>query len=192
MLFTFTLYAQNKTKMNLETATFAGGCFWCTEAVFQQVKGVKKVTSGYTGGQTKNPTYKQVSAGITGHAEGVQIVFNSKAITYKELLTIFFATHNPTTLNQQGYDVGSQYRSAIFYHNKQQKKEAEELIKELNVSKVFENPIVTKVEPITVFYKAEDYHQNYYNSNKYKGYCVAVINPKLEKLRSKFKTKLKK
>lgn len=188
----FTLYAQNKTKMNLETATFAGGCFWCTEAVFQQIKGVEKVTSGYTGGKTKNPNYKQVSSGITEHAEGVQIIFNSKQITYKELLSIFFATHNPTTPNQQGYDVGSQYRSAIFYHHKQQEKEAKAIIKELTNSGAFKKPIVTQIEPITVFYKAENYHQNYYNTNQNKGYCVAVINPKLEKLRSKFKSKLKK
>lgn len=192
MLFTFTLYAQNKTKMNLETATFAGGCFWCTEAVFQQIKGVEKVTSGYTGGKTKNPNYKQVSFGITEHAEGVQIIFNPKQITYKELLSIFFATHNPTTPNQQGYDVGSQYRSAIFYHHKQQEKEAKAIIKELTNLGAFKKPIVTQIEPITVFYKAEDYHQNYYNTNQNKGYCVAVINPKLEKLRSKFKSKLKK
>lgn len=179
-------------KSKLETATFANGCFWCTEAIFQRLEGVKKVTSGYTGGSLKNPTYKEITTGKTGHAEAIQIEFNPKVISYQELLDVFFSTHDPTTLNRQGYDVGSQYRSAIFYHSETQKSTAEKFIEELTNAKVFDKPIVTEVTSHTVFYKAEDYHQNYYNNNKFQGYCMAVINPKLEKFIKKYKDKLKK
>lgn len=192
LLFTSILCSQNKEKMNLETATLANGCFWCTEAIFQQLKGVKKVISGYTGGTVKNPTYKEVTTGTTGHAEAIQITFNTNKISYRELLEVFFSTHNPTTLNRQGYDVGSQYRSVIFYHSEEQKKIANTLINELTKALIFKKPIVTQIEKLTTFYKAENYHQNYYNNNKYQGYCQAVINPKLEKFRTKYKNKLKK
>lgn len=172
-------------------ATFGGGCFWCTESVFKQIKGVKKVESGYAGGTVDNPTYQDVCTGRTGHAEVIQVTFSSKIIDYKELLEIFFATHDPTTLNRQGNDVGTQYRSVIFYHSKDQKEIAEQLIQEFDRSGDFANRIVTTLEPYTRFYKAEEYHQNYFERNPYQAYCRAVIPPKLEKLRKHFREKLK-
>ena len=175
---------------NLEKATFAGGCFWCTEAVFSSLKGVKKVTSGYIGGNLKNPTYEDICTGLTQHAEAVEIIFNADEILYEDLLEIFFATHNPTTLNQQGADIGTQYRSEIFYHNLNQKEKAEQYIKWLASEKVFSDKIVTKVSNATTFYKAEDYHQDYYVNNQNKPYCLMVIAPKLEKLRKYYASKL--
>jgi len=177
---------------NLDTATFATGCFWCTEAVFQQLKGVKKVTSGYSGGHVENPTYKEVCTGLTGHAECIQLLYDPKEVSFDELLQVFWQTHDPTTLNRQGNDVGTQYRSAIFYQNEEQKKIAESYKKELNAKKVFDNPIVTEIEPLKNFYPAEDYHQNYYNNNGDQPYCYFVIKPKLEKFEKVFKDKLKK
>ena len=176
---------------NNEIATFAGGCFWCTEAVFLEVKGVKKVISGYIGGKTENPTYKDISTGTTGHAEAIQITFDPNEIAYEDLLEIFFGTHDPTTLNRQGADIGTQYRSEIFYHSKEQKDKAENYIRLLETEKLFNNPIVTKVSSATKFYEAEDYHQNYYNLNSSQGYCRMVIAPKLEKLRKYYASKLK-
>lgn len=183
-----------KSKMSdkLEIATLANGCFWCTEAIFQRLNGVEKVTSGYSGGKVKNPTYNEVTSGETGHAEVIQIQFNPSVITFQEILDVFFATHDPTTLNRQGYDIGTQYRSAIFYHSTAQKEVAEAFIKALTDAKVFDKKIVTEVTPFIGFYDAEEYHQNYYNNNKNQGYCVAVINPKLEKFIKKYKDKLKK
>ena len=175
----------------METATFANGCFWCTEAIFQLLNGVESVSSGYTGGTVINPTYKEICTGQTGHAEGIRIKYNSSIISFKELLEVFFSTHDPTTLNRQGYDTGTQYRSAIFYHDLNQKKQAEEFIKSLTKAQVFDKPIVTEVTKLDVFYKAEEYHQNYYNNNKSQGYCRAVINPKLEKFIKENKLKLK-
>lgn len=173
-----------------ETATLAGGCFWCTEAVFLELNGVKKVVSGYTGGTIKNPTYREVSAGTTGHAEAIEITFDPKVISYKEILEIFFETHDPTTLNRQGADVGTQYRSEIFYHSEQQREIAQAVITDLD-SQMFGKKIVTRLSPATVFYKAEDYHQDYYSLNSGQPYCQMVISPKLEKLRKKFASKLK-
>lgn len=184
----------NKKNMNtnLETATLANGCFWCTEAIFQRLNGVESVVSGYTGGQIKNPAYREVTTGRTGHAEAIQITFNPNIISFQEILDVFFSTHDPTTLNRQGYDVGTQYRSGIFYHSEKQKNTAIDFIKALTDAKVFDNKIVTEVTEFTVFYKAEDYHQNYFNNNKSQGYCIAVINPKLEKFLKKYKNKIKK
>ncbi len=183
-------------KMNIqdgmEVATFAGGCFWCTEAIFLELDGVQSVVSGYTGGARPNPTYEQVSSGATGHAEATQITFDPKKISFGELLEVFFATHDPTTLNRQGNDVGTQYRSEIFYHSAEQKQISEDYIAQLTAAKTFEDPIVTKVSPAVVFYAAENYHQNYYNQNKGQSYCHYVITPKVEKVRSYFKDKLKK
>ena len=185
---------RNKSKMSnkLEIATIANGCFWCTEAIFQRLNGVEKLTSGYSGGIVKNPTYKAISTGKTGHAEAIQIYFDSTIITYQEILDVFFSTHNPTTLNKQGYDRGTQYRSAIFYHSEEQKQISENFIIALTEAKVFEDSIVTEITKFDVFYDAEQYHQNYYNNNKTQGYCMAVINPKLEKFIKKYKGKLKK
>ncbi len=184
------------TKMELqkneEVATFAGGCFWCTEAVFLELKGVKSVVSGYIGGTNENPTYEEVSSGYSGHAEAIQIVFDKTQISYGELLEIFFATHDPTTLNRQGADKGTQYRSEVFYHNENQKKLTQDYIALMTAEKTFANPIVTKVSAATKFYNAENYHQNYYNQNKNQSYCTYVITPKIDKLRSKFQSKLKK
>ena len=179
--------------MNYENniAVFAGGCFWCTEAVFQRVKGVNEVISGYTGGNIKNPAYREITTGRTGHAEAIMVKYDADQITYRELLEIFFATHNPTTLNQQGADRGTQYRSAIFYINEQQKEDAVNYIKYLDKEGFFDNPIVTEVSKLDVFYNAEQYHQNYYNQNSDQGYCQFVINPKLSKLRANFAHKLK-
>jgi peptide-methionine (S)-S-oxide reductase len=176
---------------NIETATFAGGCFWCTEAVFLELKGVEAVVSGYIGGKTINPTYKEICQGDTGHAEAIQITFDSNVISFGELLELFFATHDPTTLNRQGNDVGTQYRSEIFYHNEEQRLIAEDFIQFLTQEAVFEKPIVTEVSAASTFFAAEDYHQNYYNQNKTQGYCAFVITPKIDKVRQYFKEKLK-
>jgi len=174
-----------------EVAVFAGGCFWCTEAVYLEIKGIQKVVSGYIGGKVENPTYEQICTGTTGHAEAVQITYNPKEVTYEELLEIFFATHDPTTLNRQGNDIGTQYRSEIFYYNEAQKIAAQSYIEQLNLANVFRQPIVTKVSPASIFYVAEDYHQNYYAYNKTQSYCHYVITPKVEKVRKKFTNKLK-
>lgn len=176
-----------------EIATLAGGCFWCTEALFLDLKGVLSVTSGYTGGSTLNPTYKEVCYGETGHAEATQIIFDPKIISFNELLEVFFATHDPTTLNRQGADVGTQYRSEVFYHSENQKTEAENYIALLSKENTFGAgaKIVTAVSPAVTFYTAEAYHQNYYNQNKQQGYCTYVITPKVEKLKKQFKSKLK-
>lgn len=172
-------------------ATFAGGCFWCTEAIFEQLKGVSSVVSGYSGGTVKNPAYREVVTGRTGHAEAIQITYNPSEISFIELLDIFFSTHNPTTLNRQGYDVGTQYRSAVFYHNKEQEDAANAMIDALTEAKVYDNKIVTEVVPFTNFYTAESYHQDYYNNNKSQPYCENVINPKLVKFLKKYTSKLK-
>jgi peptide-methionine (S)-S-oxide reductase len=175
----------------LDTATFGAGCFWCVEAVFQNLKGVHAVVSGYAGGTVKNPTYDDVCSGATGHAEVCQIAYDPKQVTYPELLEVFWKTHDPTTLNRQGNDGGTQYRSAIFYHNEEQKKLAEHYKKELDSSKAFDAPIVTEIAPFTNFYKAEDYHQNYFNEHGAQPYCLFVIQPKVDKLKKAFKEKLK-
>ena len=180
-----------KVKEGMEVATFAGGCFWCTEAVFLEIKGVEKVVSGYIGGKTVNPTYKDICTGETGHAEAIQITFNPNEVAYEDLLEIFFGTHDPTTLNRQGADVGTQYRSDIFYHSEAQKAKAENYIQLLEKEKLYDKKIVTKFSSATKFYLAEDYHQNYYNQNSSQGYCQMVIAPKLEKLRKYYKSKLK-
>ena len=180
-----------KVKEGMEVATFAGGCFWCTEAVFLEIKGVEKVVSGYIGGKTVNPTYKDICTGETGHAEAIQITFNPNEVAYEDLLEVFFGTHDPTTLNRQGADVGTQYRSEIFYHSEAQKTKAENYIQLLEKEKLYDKKIVTKVSSATVFYNAEEYHQNYYNQNSSQGYCQMVIAPKLEKLRKYYKSKLK-
>lgn len=187
-----TLKQDNMTDNNYEIATFGGGCYWCIEAVFQRLDGIVKVESGFSGGQVKNPTYKEVCTGTTGHAEVIQITFDTAKINFIEILKVFFTMHDPTTLNRQGNDVGTQYRSAIFYHNETQKNVSEELITELNNAHVYPNPIVTEVSKFDVFYKAEEYHQNYYNDNSNEGYCRFVIQPKIEKFEKIFKDKLKK
>lgn len=174
-----------------EVATLAGGCFWCTEAVFNIVKGVEKVEPGYTGGSVPNPTYEQVSTGTTGHAEAAQVTFNPRLISFREILEIFFATHDPTTLNRQGPDLGTQYRSAIFYHNEEQKATAEKLIAELEKERIWYAPIVTQVKPLKVFYKAETYHKDYYKNHPNQPYCQQIISPKLVKLQQRFLGKLK-
>ncbi len=178
-------------KDGLETATFGAGCFWCVEAVFQQLEGVKTVVSGYTGGKVENPTYQQVSAGTSGHAEVIQLTYDPKVVTFPELLEVFWQTHDPTTLNRQGADVGTQYRSAVFYHTPEQKTLAEKYKQELDAAGAFNSPIVTEIVPVGKFYKAEEYHQNYYNLNSSQPYCSYVITPKLEKLKKVFKDKLK-
>ena len=180
-----------KVKEGMEVATLAGGCFWCTEAVFLEIQGVEKVVSGYIGGKTINPTYKDICTGETGHAEAIQITFNPNEVAYEDLLEVFFATHDPTTLNRQGADVGTQYRSEIFYHSEAQKTKAENYIQLLEKEKLYDKKIVTKVSSASVFYNAEEYHQNYYNQNSSQGYCQMVIAPKLEKLRKYYKSKLK-
>lgn len=176
----------NSGDKKLEKATFGGGCFWCTEAVFQRVKGVESVVSGYTGGKTKNPTYEDVCTGTTGHAEVIQVEFDPSVVSFAKLLEVHWKTHDPTTLNRQGYDEGTQYRSAIFYENDEQKKVAEEYKEKLNKD-VFDGKIVTEITPLDVFYPAEKYHQNYFNLNTGKGYCRAVIIPKLKKFEEVFK-----
>jgi peptide-methionine (S)-S-oxide reductase len=176
----------------VETVTLGGGCFWCVEAVFEEVKGVTSVESGYSGGKTENPTYKEVCTGTTGHAEVCQIKFDPSVITFTEILEVFFKTHNPTTLNQQGADIGTQYRSVIFYHSKEQKEIAEKIKKELDAAGAFTKPIVTEISPLGKYYKAEEYHQDFYKRNPNQGYCAAVIAPKMDKFRKVFKDKLNK
>ncbi|MEY4629744.1 MAG: peptide-methionine (S)-S-oxide reductase [Bacteroidota bacterium] len=178
--------------MHTEIITLGNGCFWCTEAIFQQVKGVTKVTSGYSGGHVENPTYEEVCEKTTGHAEVLQVEFDTTQVTIDEILEIFWQTHDPTTLNRQGNDVGPQYRSVVFYHNKSQKERAEFFKKKLDESGAFGNPIVTAIEPYTNFYVAENYHQDYYNKNGNQPYCYFVIRPKLEKFEKAFKDKMKK
>jgi len=178
--------------ISLEVATLAGGCFWCIEAVFREINGVENVVSGYTGGTTVNPTYQRVCAGGTGHAEAVQVSFNPSKISYREILEIFFSIHDPTTLNRQGADVGTQYRSAIFYHGEGQKTIAEAVIKELDKAKLWEKPIVTQIVPLDKFYAAEDYHQEYFSRNPEQAYCQMVISPKVNKFRQQWTKRLKK
>jgi peptide-methionine (S)-S-oxide reductase len=177
--------------MNLQKITFGNGCFWCTEAIFESVKGVKSVASGYMGGHIKNPSYKDVCTGSTGHAEVIQLIYDADEVSFDELLLIFFKTHNPTTLNRQGADVGTQYRSAIFYENDVQKQLSEEMIKRLTDENVYDQPIVTEITPASEFYKAEDYHQNYFANNPQNPYCSAVIQPKLYKFAKEFTEKIK-
>ena len=177
---------------NLQTATLAGGCFWCLEAVYDEVKGVQGVESGYAGGHMDNPSYREVCNGNTGHAEVVQVHFDPNVVSYRDLLNVFFAIHDPTTLNRQGADVGTQYRSAIFYHDEEQKTIAEELIKDLNAQQIWDKPIVTQVEKLDKFYMAEDYHQEYFARNQYQPYCMAVVAPKVSKFRKHFLELLKK
>ncbi|MGF7232405.1 peptide-methionine (S)-S-oxide reductase MsrA [Arachidicoccus sp.] len=184
--------SRSQTHTYIDTATFALGCFWCTEAKFKELEGVIKVTSGFSGGHTANPTYEQVCTGTTGHAEACNIVYDPKKISFAELLQVFFTTHDPTQLNRQGNDVGTQYRSAIFYRNAQQKNEAEYYIKRLNQEKAYPKPIVTQVVPFTIFYKAEGYHQDYFSRNGNEPYCKYVIQPELDKFRKAFASKLKK
>lgn len=175
----------------LETATFANGCFWCTEAVFKRLRGVKSVMPGYTGGSNENPSYEEVSREETGHAEAIQVTFDPTIIPYQTLLEVFFATHDPTTLNRQGNDIGTQYRSAIFYHDEEQKEIAEELKTKLDSSGKYHDPIVTKIEQFTKFYPAENYHKDYYDSNRSAPYCMVVIDPKIRKLMENFKEDVK-
>jgi len=176
----------------MDTATFAAGCFWCVEAQFLELAGVESVEPGYTGGRTKNPTYEQVVTGRTGHAEAIQIVYHSDSLSYDELLEAFFVAHDPTQLNRQGNDIGTQYRSAIFYHNAEQRDLAQYYLQTLNEKKVYRMPIVTQLGPLEVFYEAEDYHKNYYALNRSNPYCVQVIAPKLEEFKKVFAEKLKK
>lgn len=183
---------QMNTNAQTDTATFGAGCFWCVEAVFQNLEGVQSVTSGYSGGSVANPTYKEVCNGTTGHAEVCQIVYNPQKISFETLLEAFWGTHDPTTLNRQGNDVGTQYRSAIFYHSEEQKKTAEEYKAQLNKSGAWDKPLVTEIVKFEKFYPAEDYHQNYFNENGQQSYCQFVIRPKVEKFKKQFKDKLKK
>jgi peptide-methionine (S)-S-oxide reductase len=199
LLFSVSAFGQkNKRQTTMEnqsgpeTATFGSGCFWCSEAIFQNVDGVIKVESGYSGGKVKNPTYKEVCSGLTGHAEVVQLTFDPKKVSYDELLEIFWHTHDPTTLNQQGADVGTQYRSVVFYNSEEQKNKAEYYKARLEQEGAFDKPIVTEILPASPFYKAEDGHQNYYNLNGSAPYCSYVIKPKLEKFKKAFKDRLKK
>lgn len=181
----------DKQMENLHKATFGSGCFWCTEAIFERLSGVHKVVSGYAGGTFENPTYEEVCEGTTGHAEVTQITYDPNVVTYDELLEVFWKTHDPTTLNRQGNDVGSQYRSVIFYHNEEQKQLAEKYKEELDKSGAWDKPIVTEISPLKNFIPAENYHQDYYDNNPNQGYCAFVIAPKLEKFRKVFKDKLK-
>lgn len=174
-----------------EVATFAGGCFWCTEAIFERVRGVQSVVSGYSGGHVINPSYREVTSGRTGHAEAIQITYVPSEITYVELLEIFFKTHDPTTLNRQGADVGTHYRSAVFFHSEKQKKTTEDIIMALDSEGIWKDPIVTEVTEFSNFYKAENYHQGYFENNPQQGYCRVVIQPKLEKFKQVFEDKLK-
>jgi len=178
--------------MSTQIATLAGGCFWCLEAVFDEVKGVRSVESGYAGGHVDNPDYKAVCTGTTGHAEVVRITFDPVVVSYKDLLNVFFGIHDPTTLNRQGADVGTQYRSAIFYHNAEQKQIAEEVIKDIEAQKIWDNPIVTTLEKMEQFYIAEDYHQEYFANNPFQPYCSAVVRPKVVKFRKQYMDMLKK
>ena len=191
LLFTVTLLGNRGMKDNYERATFGGGCFWCTEAIFERVKGVVKAESGYSGGSTASPDYKQVTSGLTGHAEVIQITFDPKQVSYVELLEIFFKTHDPTTLNRQGADVGTQYRSIVLYHNEEQRIMADKVINALGEEEIWADPIVTTVEAFEIFYSAEAYHQEYYENNPNQDYCRVVINPKVEKFEKLFKEKLK-
>ncbi len=175
---------------NLSTATFGNGCFWCTEAIFQQLKGVESVASGYSGGHVNNPTYREVCNGTTGHAEVLQVQFDPSVISFETLLQVFFTTHDPTTLNRQGADVGTQYRSVIFFHDEAQRQMAEKVKKEFAPT-IWDDPIVTEIAALSKFYKAEDYHQNYFNDNPGQGYCRAIINPKVQKFRKEFAALLK-
>ncbi len=177
--------------MTTQLATLAGGCFWCLEAVFEQLKGVKKVESGYSGGHVPNPSYEAVCSGTTGHAEVTQVTFAPDVISFRDLLGVFFSIHDPTTPDRQGGDVGTQYRSAVFYHDDEQRRVAEDLVRELEAEHVFDDPIVTKIEPLKAFYPAEEYHREYYSRNPNQAYCRAVIAPKVAKLRSKYLEKLK-
>jgi peptide-methionine (S)-S-oxide reductase len=179
------------TSVTLDTATFGGGCFWCTEAMFAELKGVQSAVSGYSGGNVKNPTYKEVCSGTTGHAEVIQVIYDPSIITFAQLMQVFFLTHDPTTLNRQGNDIGTQYRSVIFYRNENEKKIAQETIAEVATSGVYSDRIVTTLEPFEVFYKAEDYHQDYFSQNQNQPYCSLVINPKLMKFRKTFESLLK-
>ena len=174
-----------------EDATLGGGCFWCLEAVYEELKGVEKVESGYSGGMVPNPTYRQVCAQTTGHAEVVQVTFDPEVVTFREILEVFFTIHDPTTLNRQGYDVGTQYRSAIFYHTPEQERIAGEVISELDAARVWDDPIVTEVTPFEAFYLAEDYHQNYFRRNEEQPYCQVVISPKVAKFRKQHLARLK-
>ncbi|WP_264566751.1 peptide-methionine (S)-S-oxide reductase MsrA [Flavobacterium sp. N3904] len=197
LLITGTLFSQNNnttkkmTHSNFETITLGGGCYWCVEAVYENLKGVKSVVSGFSGGKIANPSYEEVCSGTTGHAEVVQITFDKNVTNLDEIFKVFFTVHDPTTLNRQGADRGTQYRSVIFYNNEEQKQEAHSIINELKNAKVYDSPIVTTLEPFTKFYKAEDYHQNYYANNKNQPYCQMVIQPKIEKFEKVFKDKLK-
>lgn len=195
LLTTLGLFAQNNKSIkqtNLETITLGGGCYWCVEAVYENLNGVKSVVSGFSGGKTINPSYKEVCTGRTGHAEVVQITYNKTLTNLDDILKVFFTVHDPTTLNRQGADVGTQYRSIIFYHNEEQKQAAQKIIAALNKAKVYDSPIVTAVEPFTKFYKAEPYHQDYYENNINQPYCRMVIQPKIDKFEKVFKDKLKK
>jgi peptide-methionine (S)-S-oxide reductase len=194
-ILSFNMNAQNSTTAvvtpdHLETATLGSGCFWCTEAVFLELKGVKSVVSGYTGGKVKNPTYREVCSGLTGHAEVIQVKFDPRVISYETILEVFWNTHDPTTLNRQGADEGTQYRSAIFYHSEEQRKIAEAYKAQLDKSGVFKNRIVTEITAASVFYKAEEYHQNYYALNPDQGYCQYVIRPKVDKFRKQYAARL--
>jgi peptide-methionine (S)-S-oxide reductase len=175
----------------MDKATFGGGCFWCTEAIFQDLIGVESVVSGYAGGQSERPTYRDVCAGDTGHAEVIQVTYDPAVIGYDELVDIFFRTHDPTTLNRQGHDVGSQYRSIILYHNEEQRATAEAKKAELTAARLFADPIVTEIVPLATFFPAEEYHQEYYRNNPYQAYCMAVIDPKVRKFRKSYQNRLK-
>lgn len=178
-------------KENLDKATFAGGCFWCTEAVFQRVKGVEKVISGFTGGNIKNPAYREVVTGRTGHAEAIEIHFDPEIVAYEDLLKIFFTTHDPTTLNRQQNDVGTQYRSGVFYHSEEQKRAAEKVVREFAEKGIFDDPIVTEITKAGPFYEAEQEHKDYYNQHRNQPYCQVIIDPKVQKLKQTFTDKLK-
>lgn len=194
LLITLNTMSQTEQKGGMgdrEIATFGGGCFWCTEAIFERLKGVETAESGYSGGHVKNPSYKQVTSGETGHAEVVRIIFDPTIISYTDLLKVFFETHDPTTLNRQGADVGTQYRSTVLYHNEEQRLKAENVIRELDQAGIWHDPIVTTLEPFEAFYNAEGYHQEYYENNPNQGYCRVVIQPKVEKFEKIFKDKLK-
>jgi peptide-methionine (S)-S-oxide reductase len=196
LLTSLSMFGQNTTKAakksNFETITLAGGCYWCVEAVYENLNGVKSAVSGFAGGKISNPSYEDVSTGRTGFAEVVQITYDKNSTSLDEIFKVFFSVHDPTTLNRQGADVGTQYRSAIFYKNQEQKMAAQKIINALKKAKVYDSPIVTTLEPLTKFYKAEDYHQNYYANNKNQPYCQMVIQPKMEKFEKLFKDRLKK
>lgn len=192
LILSFNSFGQTKKQSNYDTITLGGGCYWCVEAVYENLNGVKSVVSGFSGGKTTNPSYEEVSTGKTGFAEVVQITYDKNITNLDEIFKVFFTVHDPTTLNRQGADVGSQYRSVIFYKNEEQKNAANNIINALKKAKVYNDPIVTAVEPFTKFYKAEDYHQNYYDNNRNQPYCKMVIQPKIEKFEKVFKDKLKK